>query len=252
MKSTSKIILVSLAAATAASIATQRVLNMRRWGIKRLHAGPQVALITGASSGIGAEFARALARDGYHLVLVARRANRLQALAQALSQRYAIEAEPFPADLADPEDVERVCQHIRELNNLALLVNNAGFGTAGEFGEAPIQPEIDMVKVHIEASMRLTYAALPGMIANHHGGIINVSSLNAFLPSPGNVTYGASKAFLNLFSEALQGEVRGTGVRVQALCPGFTFTELHDKVGFDRTRIPAFLWMPSAPVVEFL
>jgi hypothetical protein len=213
------------------------------------------ALITGASSGIGEAFARRLAADGYDVILVARRKDRLEALADRLAKEFGVRAQALRADLSTLEGVETVEQVIANAQNLALLVNNAGFGEPGLFTEHTLQSEIDMLRVHIEAVVRLTHAALPGMISRRRGGIINVSSVAAYLPSRGNVNYSATKAYLNNFSEALQLEVADDGLQVQALCPGFTATEFHEtpvylKRGFKRSVIPGFLWMPAEKVVE--
>lgn len=210
------------------------------------------ALITGASSGIGATFARQLAAQGYDLILVARRRERLVALATELEERYAISAQALVADLSTLDGVERVEGRIVELEPLDILVNNAGFGIVGKFAESDLTRHLDMIHVHVIASVRLCRAVLPGMIARHRGGIINVSSISAFT-SVGNVTYTSTKAYLVAFSEALQVELAGTGVRVQALCPGFTYTEFHDTPelvnDFDRSRIPRIMWMSADKVV---
>ncbi|MCA9875032.1 MAG: SDR family oxidoreductase [Anaerolineales bacterium] len=210
-------------------------------------------LITGASSGIGAAFARRLAQDGYNLVLVARREERLAALAGELTQAYGITAEVLPADLTQAADVARVEQRIANLN-LSLLINNAGFGTnQGSLLASNLDEQIDMLNLHVLATMRLCRAALPGMTARGSGAIINVSSISAFFPLPGDINYPASKAYLNTFSQALQAEVARQGIRVQALCPGFTRTEFHDTeamTGFQKSRIPAIMWMTSEQVVE--
>ncbi|GIV59641.1 MAG: hypothetical protein KatS3mg043_0730 [Rhodothermaceae bacterium] len=188
----------------------------------------RTALITGASSGIGAGFARRLAERGYNLILVARRADRLAELAEELQTRHGIEAEGLPADLATDEGIRRVEARIVDCDTLDLLVNNAGFGTTGRFAEIDLAPQLAMIHVHVIAPVRLIRAALPGMMARGAGGIINVSSVSAFWPNAGSATYSATKAYLNAFSEALAHELRGTGVTVQALCPGFTRTEFHD------------------------
>ncbi len=228
-------------------VQAQRARKKQQW---QSHATIGTALITGASSGIGADFARHLAYEGYNLILVARRVERLQALAQELQAlQAALQVEVLPADLAKPEDIERVAEVIADRADLSLLVNNAGFGTGGSFVQLDIQPELDMIRVHVTASERLTRAALPGMIARAHGAVINVSSLSAFLPLVGSSTYSATKAFLNSFSESLQVELAGTGVRIQALCPGMTVTEFHDQAGITHSRIPSFMWMSSDAVV---
>jgi len=214
----------------------------------------KTAYITGASSGLGAEFARQLAAQGYNLILVARRLERLETLAAELRQKYHIHAEALAADLANPADVARLAERLAHDENLALLVNNAGFGLNGPFAQAEIERQLEMLDVHVSAAMRLTRAALPGMIARRAGNIINVSSLAGFIPRGGSATYGATKAFLNSFSEALQKELKDTGVRVQALCPGFTYTEFHDAravaENFKRAEIPRFFWQNADEVVR--
>lgn len=217
-----------------------------------LEIGRQTALITGASSGIGAEFARQLAGRGYDLILVARRQDRLTALADELSGRHGIAAEPLTADLADPAGIAQVAAYIAGLPRLDLLVNNAGFGIGGAFAAADVAGQAEMLNLHMVAPMRLSHAALPGMIARRSGGIINVASLAAFMALPGNINYCATKGYLVSFSQGLAAEVRRHGVRVQALCPGFTVTEFHDRPdqgGFDRRRIPRFAWGRADAVV---
>jgi hypothetical protein len=213
---------------------------------------PATALITGASSGIGAEFARQLAAQQYDLILVARREERLRALAAELERTHSIRTEILVADLSNLADIERVATRIAELETLDLLINSAGFGTPLRFAEAEAAKHVAMLEVHVVASTRLSRAALPGMIARDRGLIINVSSLAAFFPMPGSVTYCSTKAYLNTFSKALQAELDGTGVQVQALCPGFTYTEFHDTpeyANFSRSTIPKPFWMPAEKVV---
>jgi len=209
-----------------------------------------MAAITGASSGIGAAFARRLAAQGYALVLVARREERLTALAEELRQRYAIPVETLSADLTVAADVERVAGRLAELPALDLLVNNAGFGVEGRFAQADLDPQLAMIRLHVLASVRLTHAALPGMIERGHGGIINVASLAGFMALPGAAQYCATKGYLITFSRALALELRGTGVRVQALCPGLTHTEFHaGQRGGTTAQMPEFMWMSAAAVV---
>lgn len=222
----------------------RRQVQARRWTQVR----PAAALVTGASSGIGADFARALARQGYDLILVARRRERLQALAEEIRSQTPVQVEIWTADLNDPADVESVEQRIAALDNLDLLVNNAGFALGGRYAETDIQIPVSMVQVHVIASMRLVRAALPQMIRRGRGGIINVSSISALLPLGGNTVYGATKAYLNFFTESLELELKGTGVRVQALCPGFTTSEFHDQIG--RPTFPPFFWMKAEQVVQ--
>jgi len=210
------------------------------------------ALITGASSGIGEEYARQLAARGYDLILVARREDRLNAVRDNLTGEYPVQIEVCVADLGKLGDIERVAEQITRTADLELLVNNAGFGTMGSFAEIDVARQLEMVQVHVSAAMRLIRAALPGMIQRHRGAIINVSSLAGFLIAPGSATYGATKAFLNHFSESLQIELTATGIHVQSLCPGFTYTGFHDTTElshFDRAQIPRGLWMSSEAVV---
>jgi short-subunit dehydrogenase len=211
---------------------------------------PRRAVVTGASTGLGAAFATALARKQYDLVIVARSRDRLEALAEHMHQRYAITVEVCVADLTHPAELSMVEKRIAEEAALTLLVNNAGFGTTGRFAALDPEREEEEIHLNIVALSRLTRAALPGMIARRQGGIINVSSIAAFLPGPYDATYGATKAFVNSFTEALHEELRGTGVRVQALCPGFTRTEFQQRAGVDTTQIPSFVWMTAEFVVK--
>ena len=240
--------------ATAGAIAALALLRSRPGRPPRPAspgASSATALITGASSGIGAAFARKLAALGYDLVLVARRGDRLEALAAELEAAYGIRAETLVADLTDEGDVERVAGAIAAIPNLELLVNNAGMGAEGRFYQADIGPQLDMIRLHVLASVRLARAALPGMVERGRGGIINVASVAGFMALPENVNYCATKGYLITFSKALQLELTGTGVRVQALCPGFTHTEFHDDLReFDKARTPKILWMPAEAVVE--
>jgi hypothetical protein len=210
------------------------------------------AIITGATSGIGAAFARQLAAQGYDLVLAGRRAERLNALANELQQKYAITAEVLVSDLAQPGGIAAVEKCIDASPRLALLINNAGFGVPGHFTEIEIETQADMIQVHIMAVVRLTHRALQGMLARRHGAIINVSSLAAFIPpSMGSSIYGFTKSFLNAFSEGLRTDLRGSGVRIQVLCPGFTYTEFHDRPGFEnfkRSSLPRIAWMTADQV----
>lgn len=213
---------------------------------------PKTALITGASSGLGAVFARHLAAAGYGLILVARRQERLEALAGELVQRYGISSEVFPADLADPEAIARLEERLAACETLELLVNNAGFGLPGRFAQVEVEGQLAMLRVHVECSLRLTRAALPGFLARHRGAIINVASIAAYLPAAGDVTYSAGKAYLINFSEALSVELAGSGVHVQALCPGFTHTEFHDGPAYEnfrRAALPPWMWMQADQVV---
>ena len=193
------------------------------------------AVVTGASSGIGAAFARALAREGYNLILHGRREDLLRELCVELREIHGIHAEYLVADLGEGEGLRRLEERIRQTSTLALLVNNAGFGTTEEFREADIEQQEAMIRVHVLASVRLAHAAIPAMLTRRQGAIINVASVAGFMISPANVTYCATKAYLINFSESLHLELRASGIRVQALCPGFTTTDFHQRLGYDMS-----------------
>jgi hypothetical protein len=211
-----------------------------------------LAVVTGASSGLGETYARTLAAKGFDLMLVARRLERLESLARELELAHCVHVEPFCADLADESQTDDVARSIEAQPSLELLINNAGFGTSGRFHETSYARQVDMVKVHVLATMRLTRAALPGMIARERGGIINVSSLSGFSRSPGNASYCSTKGWMIDFSEALRLELDSIGspVAVQALCPGYTFTEFHDTMGVTRDFVPKSLWLDAEFVVR--
>lgn len=206
-----------------------------------------VALVTGASAGLGREFAIQLARSGYDLVLVARDGERLRALASELAPSGA-HAEVICADLAKDADVSRVVLRIDE-SPIDLLVNNAGFGTRGSIARGERHAQEAMIRVHVLASHRLAQAAIGTMVARGSGALINVSSIASFLSSPGNVNYTATKAWQRVFAQSLALEVQHRGVYVQALCPGYTHTEFHERGGMDKTRTPAWWWMSADRVV---
>ncbi|MBS3820289.1 MAG: SDR family NAD(P)-dependent oxidoreductase [Planctomycetes bacterium] len=212
--------------------------------------GRPVALVTGASAGIGAKFARQLARRGCDLVLVARRRERLEALADELHAAHDVAAGVIDADLTDEADRRRVCDHIHKTPNLQYLVNNAGFGTTSLFYEADADEPLGMVELHVRAPVQLTHAALPAMVERGRGFVVNVSSVAAFLQGASGVMYCATKAFLNSFTLGLAAELRGKGVKVQALCPGFTYSEFHDVAGIDRSIAGKFWWLDADYVVR--
>lgn len=207
------------------------------------------ALVTGASAGIGRSFCERLARDQYDLVLVARDAARLEALAKRLATERGVEARVLAADLSDAAGVARVEAELAE-RPPDLLVNNAGFGTVGRFAELDVETEEREIRLNVIALMRLTRAALPRMLERGHGAIVNVSSLAGESPAPYSATYAATKAFVTCFSEALAEEVRGSGVRIQALLPGFTRTEFQERAGIHSGAVPGLAWMEPEAVVE--
>jgi len=214
---------------------------------------PGTAVITGASAGLGLSFANKLAEYGFDLVLIARRKERLQDIATRLESEYSIQCEIIPADLALVEDIEKVADSIKQISNLDILVNNAGFATLGYFADVPIEKDMRMLHVHMTASIQFTHAALQIMRKRKQGVIINVSSLGAYILTPGNVLYDATKSFLSTFSENLRLEVQGMGIKIQALCPGFVSTEFHevgDLQNFDKSAVPDSLWMTPDSVVS--
>lgn len=213
-----------------------------------------LAVITGASAGIGATFARKLAARGYDLWLVGRREDRLRTLAAELQEKHGIAVECIAADLTQQEDLESLASRVRAAENLSLLVNNAGFGTNHYFFETDAAGQDAMHRLHVVATARLTHAALANLVPRKvaGSGVINVSSVAAFSTTPQNVSYCATKTWMNRFTEGLAMELGAwkSPVTVQALCPGFTLSEFHDVTGVDRATVPASLWMTSDFVVE--
>jgi uncharacterized protein len=211
------------------------------------------ALVTGASAGIGRSFAEHLARRGSDLVLVARDAARLEALAADLRTRHGRAVEVLPADLTDADQRGRVERRLAEPGTAApidLLVNNAGFGTNGWFHELPIDREEQEIELNVVAVVRLSHAALAGMRARHRGAIVNVSSLGAYSPVPRTTTYAATKSFILSFSHGLRAESRGTGVEVMCVCPGWTHSEFQERSGYTAEKVPELLWLDADEVAE--
>jgi uncharacterized protein len=188
-------------------------------------------LVTGASAGLGEVFAHALAGRGMHLVLAARREERLHALARDLSRVHGVEAVAVPADLGDPDGARRLWRSASEGREIHLLVNNAGFGARGRFDGLPRDRQAEMVAVNCTAPLELAHLAAGGMRRRGEGGIVNVASIAGFFPIPTQASYGATKAFLLSLSEALREEMRGSGVRVVTLCPGPVRTEFQEVAG---------------------
>ncbi len=206
------------------------------------------ALVTGASAGIGEEFARQLAKQGYDVVIVARRRDRLDKLANELKEGGA-DAEVIEADLSRPEGVAAVVERL-EKGDIGLLVNNAGFGTHGEFTQLPVDRELMEIDLNIRALTQLSHAGLGPMKKSGAGAIINVASTGAYQPVPYMSTYAATKAYVLSFSEGLHEEAKGYGVTVTCLCPGATRTEFQEVAGLGDDSIPGFLWMSAEAVVE--
>jgi len=214
-----------------------------------------LAVVTGASSGIGEEFARQLAARGYDLLLVARREDRLKATAEEIANAHHVAVEAMPADLITDQGRAELVERIRSAPNFGLLVNNAGFGAAGMFHKANLDVLDRMHRLHVLTTLALSHAALENLAARPDAdgrcGIINVSSVAGFEQSPGSVSYNATKAWMTSFTNGLAIEltVQQSPVKVQALCPGFTYSEFHDRMAMDRNPIPKQLWLDAGFVV---
>ncbi len=211
-----------------------------------------VVAITGASSGIGEVFARKLAPE-HDLLLIARRRDRLEELASEFQKSFGCSSQIVAADLSSDEGLESAAKAVLDEPNLVLLINNAGFGSKGRFWEKTYESEEKMYRVHVTATLRLTHAALQSMVAKDRGAIINVASVAAFVRNAGAVSYGATKSWMVVFTEGLYLELKSVGSRVvvQALCPGFTYSEFHDVMGVDRLRMaPRSFWMRAEDVVD--
>ncbi|WP_019180571.1 SDR family NAD(P)-dependent oxidoreductase [Microbacterium yannicii] len=207
------------------------------------------ALITGASSGLGAEYARQLAAEGADLVLVARDRSALDDLAQGLRSAYGVQVEVLAADLLEPRRLAEVEERLADSRRpIEVLVNNAGFGLPLSFERNDIDDEVGHLRLHVEVPMRLTHAALGAMLARGHGRILNVASVAAFIPRS---TYGASKGWLVSFSRWANGRYAARGVTVTAVCPGYTHTQFHERMGLapGEEGVPAGLWLNARDVV---
>jgi short-subunit dehydrogenase len=197
-----------------------------------------VALITGASAGLGAEYARLFTADQHDVVLVARRRDRLEELCATLAKTHNVRAIPMTADLGAPDGAQKLIDEVRRQKlEIEFLVNNAGFGSSGAFAELPAARELEMVQLNIASLLTLTQAFLPDMIARKHGRILNVGSTAGFLPGPYMAVYYASKAFVNSFTQALWFELKGTGVTATVSCPGATATEFAQVAGNDKSKL---------------
>jgi short-subunit dehydrogenase len=210
-------------------------------------------LVTGASSGIGAEIARGLARRGHGVTLAARREERLRELADELIDDHGVLADTISADVSDPHSRDALRDELRERGlAVEVLVNNAGYGSGGAFVELDGESEAAMVRTNVEAVVSLTSSFVPEMVDRGQGAVLNVASLIAFQPVPFQATYGATKAAVLSFTDALHEELRGTGVTVTAVCPGPVRTEFGEAGGFGGAdeRIPGFLWLSAEKVAD--
>lgn len=206
------------------------------------------ALVTGATAGIGAAFARQLAAEGADLVLVARDVDRLEGTAASLRATYGVGVEVLPADLAVESATEPVLARLTDPGRpIDLLVNNAGIGMRGKFWETPLADQERMFHLNCTAVLRLSHAALTAMVPRGHGDIVVVSSVSGFAPAVRG-SYGASKAWATAFAESLTGALAGTGVHVSAVAPGFVRTEFHGRAGLDMSKVPGFLWLDAETV----
>ncbi|MEE2523583.1 SDR family oxidoreductase [Pseudarthrobacter sp. J75] len=209
---------------------------------------PRTALVTGASAGLGTEFARQLAAEGHSLVLVARDRARLEDVAGRLEREYGTTAEVLPADLTDDAGLAAVVERLTDpARPVEILVNNAGIGLLGGFEENTAEDERNLLRLHCEAAMELAHAALQGMLARGSGRVVNVSSVAAFTPGG---TYSAAKAWLLSFSRSANVAYRRRGVKVTAVCPGLTHTEFHQRMGMDKSVAPGWMWLDAGRVVR--
>jgi short-subunit dehydrogenase len=211
------------------------------------------ALVTGASSGIGTAVATELASRGYAVALVARREERLTSLAEELRSDHGVEAEVIAADLGDPEERDRLQDDLRDRGrSVEVLVNNAGFGHQADFAGSPRERMAEMVQLNCEAVVDLTSRFLTPMVERGRGSVINIASTAAFQPMPGSAVYGATKAFVLSFSEAIRTELRGSGVSVTAVCPGPVRTEFMGAAGVPgvEDRTPSIAWMSPEDIAK--
>jgi len=210
------------------------------------------ALVTGASSGIGYELAKRLAKDGKSLVVTARNQNRLEELKTEVESKYGTSVRVLPKDLSDAEAPAEIFSELeKERIYVDVLVNNAGFGIYGMFSETDIQKELEMIQVNTASLIHLTRLFLKRMLEDRSGSILNVASICAFLPTPLESVYCSTKAFVLHFSEALANELRGTGVSVTCLCPGLVKTEFHKRAHMEHTRVAKRKMIDAATFAEY-
>jgi short-subunit dehydrogenase len=207
-------------------------------------------LVTGATSGIGRAYAVSFAKAGYDLIITGRRMDKLNALAHELREQCGICVRIIKAELSDDQDTQKLIKSIESRDNIHILVNNAGFGSGVEFCKNKLADHMRMLQVHVVVSIKLVYAVLPQMISRKEGAIINVSSLGAFIPAPGSSIYSATKLFLASFTESLHMEVHKHGIRVQCICPGFTYSNFHERRDNGKVlKAGKFMWMEPDTLV---
>lgn len=209
-----------------------------------------LALVTGASAGIGKEFARRLAARGTHLILVARDAKRLEDLAETLGTKYGVDVEVLVADLRDPEGLAGVEARLTAEPPVDLLVNNAGYADTGEFADLPVESAQGQIALNITALVTLSHAAATSMVAAGRGAIVNLASGAAFIPGPRTGIYSATKAFVVSLSQTLREELRPRGVEVLVVCPGLTRTEFQERAKYEASGFPEYMWQSAAQVVD--
>jgi short-subunit dehydrogenase len=206
-----------------------------------------IALITGATAGIGAQFARLLAKEGFDLILVARNKNRLASTAKSLNKEFGVKVEVLPADLTKPVQLEKVRKRLSDSRKpIEVLINNAGFGINQSFLVSDLSDEQGLLDVLVTAPMRLTHAVLPIMKERNSGTIVNVSSVASWIAGG---SYSAAKSYLTVLTESLHTELRSTKVKISALCPGFTRTEFHKRGRMKMNGLPNFMWLSAEEVV---
>jgi len=214
----------------------------------------RIAIITGATSGIGASFAKILASQGYNLIITGRRKERIQNLANELSKRYNIKIELIIAELSNEKDIAGFIEYISKVEKVDILINNAGYSIYKNYSDTTITEIEKIVSVQILAVIKTISAVLPIMIRQGYGNIINVSSLGAILPIKKDAAYCGTKSFLNTFSESLYMELRDKNIKVQSLCPGLTRTDFHDKLNMkadDREKLEKFIPMSPDAVADY-
>jgi uncharacterized protein len=216
-------------------------------------AARKLAMITGATSGIGEAYAAYFASHGYDLIITGRRSDVILGVASALKSRYGVSVEVIIADLSINRDVSQLLLLISKKKNIEVLVNNAGYGMDSRFSEDEIVHQLTMLKVHVSTPLRLIHKVLPIMMKNRFGIIINVSSLAASFPTAGNAMYTSTKSFLKNFTESLHLDVGNYGLKVQCLCPGFTYSDFHRNhtLPWKRMKPGLAYWMYPSEVVDY-